>query len=344
MLSGRLIHYLDDYLGVDRGFTQCQDLLQLFKKCMFQLGVPLAEEKTEGPVTVLSFLGLELDSVHMEVRIPQDKIIEVISSIKLVLTKDKVTLKIMQSLIGTLNFFCRAIVPGRPFCRRLINSICGLTKPHHHLRITKDIRLDLLVWLHFFRHHNGVSVFHDRFWLSNEDVEHYTDSAGGLDRGFGIFFQTKWSYGRWPETWHKQGITKDITVLELFPILVALHLWGEELRNKKIKFHCDNIAVVHILNSMTSKSDHVMHIVRLLTIKCLEINIVIKAVHIPGTKNTICDALSRFKLQKFRELAPRPNQAHKRSYAIYGTSSVRSTSAFKCKHFVKHCANLSNGH
>ena len=45
---------------------------------MSELGVPLAEEKTEGPVTCICFLGLELDSIDMEVRIPQDKIISLI--------------------------------------------------------------------------------------------------------------------------------------------------------------------------------------------------------------------------------------------------------------------------
>ena len=53
------------------------------------------------------------------------------------------------------------------------------------------------------------------------------------------------------------GITDDITVLELFPLLVSLHIWSEDIRNKKIIFRCDNLAVVHIVNSMTSKSDKV---------------------------------------------------------------------------------------
>lgn len=158
----------------------------------------------------------------------------------------------MQSLNGSLNFCCRAIIPGRPSCRHLINAICGLTKPYHHIRITKLIRLDLGMWPHFFCEHNGyVSAFHDRFWVSNEDVQLYTDSAAGPGLGFGVYFHGKWAFDKWPDFWRKAGFTDDITVLDLFPILIALHLWGDSLRNKEIRFICGNLAVTQILNSMT---------------------------------------------------------------------------------------------
>ena len=136
----------------------------------------------------------------MTVRIPREKIDEVVTKVKAMLLRKKSTLKEMQSLIGSLNFCCRAIAAGRPFCRCLINAICGLTKPFHHLHITEAMKLDLRLWLWFFRHHNGISVFHDRFWLSNDDANFYTDSAGGEDLGFGIFFQGHWCSARWPST------------------------------------------------------------------------------------------------------------------------------------------------
>ena len=304
MKSGKLLHYLDDFLGGDKSINACKTIMQVFRDCMADLGVPLAEEKTEGPTEVLCFLGLELDSIHMVVRIPRDKIVELIEKIEMVLQREKVTLRQMQSLIGSLNFCCRAIVPGRPFCRRFINATCGLTQPYHHLRITKPIKLDLLMWLHFFREHNGVSAFHDRYWVSNEDVQLFSDSAAGPNLGFGIYFQGKWSHGVWPDKWREDGITDDINVLELFPIFVAIHLWGNALRNKKIKFECDNMPVTQIINSMTSRSEHIMCLVRHLTVKCLELNIVLRSTHIAGSLNGICDALSRQDLTKFRELAP----------------------------------------
>ena len=170
----------------------------------------------------------------MGIRIPQAKIVEIVKKIDEILLRAKCTLKQMQSLIGSLNFACRAIIPGRPFCRRLINSTCGLTKPHHHLSISASMRKDLKLCLRFFKDFNRVSVFHDRFWTSNEDLQLFTDSAAWVGLGFGAFFAGKWSYGAWPQSWVDLGITEDITVLELFPLLVTLHIWGEDLRNKKL--------------------------------------------------------------------------------------------------------------
>lgn len=308
MSSGELIHYLDDYLGGNLCYASCKSNMQIFQEVMSELGVPLAEEKTEGPTEILVFLGLLLNSKDMTVRIPSEKIAQIREKILYVLSKQKVTLKEMQSLIGSLNFCCRAIAMGRPFCRRLIDKTCGLTKPFHHLRITQGIRRDLQMWLHFFQRHNGISVFHDRLWLSNADVQLFTDSAGGVGLGFGIYFQGHWCQAKWPMDWHVSGITDSITVLELFPIVVAMFLWGSELKNKRILFNCDNLAVVHILNKLTSKSEHVMCLVRLMTLRCLQQNVIIKASHLEGAKNLICDSLSRFQLTRFRELAPEADQ------------------------------------
>ncbi|MES9881411.1 MAG: reverse transcriptase domain-containing protein [Sedimenticola sp.] len=302
---GDLVRYLDDFLfGGKKGTDHCQMIMLEFQKSMDHLGVPVADEKTEGPKTVIVFLGLEIDSVDLIVKIPMVKVKELIQKIQDVLNKEKVTLRVMQSLIGSLNFACRVIVPGRPFCRRLVNSICGLSKPHHHLRINHGIRQDLHMWLTFFEQFNGISVFHDRFWVTNEDMELFTDSAAGVGLGFGIYFGGKWAYAPWPEEWHDKGFTRDITVLELFPLLVSLYIWGSHLQNKKILFRCDNMAVVAIVNTMTSKSEEVMVLLRDFTLKCMQLNIMVKASHVEGVKNVLTDSLSRLQIGKFRELAP----------------------------------------
>ena len=88
-----------------------------------------------------------------------------------------------------------------------------------------------------------------------------------------------------------------IYVLELFSILVALSIWGQELSNRKICIKCDNMSVCHIINKMTSKSELVMILVRNLTLKCLQRNIVIKAEHISGVHNKLSDSPSRLQVQ-----------------------------------------------
>ena len=301
---GELEHYLDDFLfGGRSGTAHCQMMLSSFHAVSETFGVPIASEKTEGPTTVLVFLGLELDSILMQVRIPLEKIKLIITQIQDILRhKRSVTLKELQSLLGSLNFMCRAVVPGRPFCRRLIDATCGVTSRHHFIRLKPGMRQDLKMWLRFFRHFNGVSIFHDSAWQSNTVICLFTDSSS--TQGFGAYFKGRWSCAAWPEDWLVQGRTNDITLLEYFPILVSLYIWGDNLRNKKVLFQCDNMTVVHVINRQTSKSPDLMVLVRALTLKCLQLNLVLRAEFIRGVHNEIADSLSRFQMSRFRALAP----------------------------------------
>ena len=60
----------------------------------------------------------------------------------------------MQSLIGSLNFACRAIAPGRAFLRRLIDLTKGKTRANHRIRITVEARRDMSAWLEFLHSFN----------------------------------------------------------------------------------------------------------------------------------------------------------------------------------------------
>jgi hypothetical protein len=83
----------------------------------------------------------------------------------------------------------------------------------------------------FIRCLNSVYFLH--FWTSNEALEFYSDSAGGTgsQKGFGIYFQGKWAQGSWPLDWAKNDIRRDITFLELSPVVVLLMHYYNCLRN-----------------------------------------------------------------------------------------------------------------
>ena len=67
-----LLHYLDDFLILGPPTSNvCQQQLDAVKQVCNALGVPLALEKVEGPTTCLSFLGITLDTVNMEARLPE---------------------------------------------------------------------------------------------------------------------------------------------------------------------------------------------------------------------------------------------------------------------------------
>ncbi len=58
-------------------------------------------------------------------------------------------------------------------------------------------------------------------------------------------------------------------------------------------------ALVKIINRTTSQNPTVMIFVRQLVLACLKLNILFRAKHVPGAKNTLADALSRLQVSKF---------------------------------------------
>lgn len=110
------------------------------------LGIPIAANKTEGPSTTLEFMGIILDTVRMEARLPADKVERIQASLALFQTKRTCTLKELQSLIGTLNFACRVIPHGRPFLQHMIELTRKVAKPHHHIKLSKGFFKDLTMW------------------------------------------------------------------------------------------------------------------------------------------------------------------------------------------------------
>ena len=67
--------------------------MSTFKNLCAEIGVPLAEDKTVGPTTCLTFLGLEIDTVQMLVKIPASKSLELQVLIQEFLSKNKTTLE-----------------------------------------------------------------------------------------------------------------------------------------------------------------------------------------------------------------------------------------------------------
>ena len=88
-----------------------------------------------------------------------DKLDKCRSLISEFLRRKKVTLKEVQSLTGLLNFACSVVRPGRAFLRRLIDRTVGIRSPEHRIRLNKEVKQDLKLWLSFLCHFNGRSFF-----------------------------------------------------------------------------------------------------------------------------------------------------------------------------------------
>ena len=293
-----MLHVLDDFLFISSKKERCLEALHSFLALCEVVGVPIAKEKTEGPHQVLTFLGIELDSIKMEARLPVDKLDKGRSLIAEFKGRSKVSLKEIQSLTGFLNFTTSVILPGKPFLRRLINLSKGLKKSFYKVRLTRPVREDLALWEEFLQDYNGASFFIEEEWVSADKLHLFTDAAKAL--GYGLIFGSKWIYGEWDQ----EALDLSISVLEMYPIALAFLIFSHNFKGRSIIIHTDNEALVHVFQNKSSRDALILSMYRRVILTCLKYNIRIKAVHIPGKINIHADALSRLQISRFKDMAP----------------------------------------
>ena len=243
-------------------------------------------------------MGLELDSVRMEARLPDDKLEKVRLLLRSYKKYRKIKLQSLQSVIGLLNFCCIVMRPGRCFLRRLIDLTKNVSRPNHRVTLNKEARRDMAAWLLFVEHFNGWNLLLEEKWVTSLSLNLYTDAAGSA--GFGAIFENHWIMGEWPS----QLESFSITFKEIFPIVLAFEIWGARFRDKCITLHIDNAAAVYILNKQSSKDQNIMCLVRRFVLACMRFNILTRCVHLRGSLNTLPDLISRFKVAEFLQLAP----------------------------------------
>ena len=141
MVSRGFFHYLDDFLVVGApGSSQCADSLAMLLGWTKWLGLPVAPEKVEGPTSKLTFLGIEIDTGALILRLPAQKLAALKMLIASWHTRRWCLKSELQSLAGKLQHACKVVRPGRSFLCHIFELLKGTHCDHHHVRINVAFR------------------------------------------------------------------------------------------------------------------------------------------------------------------------------------------------------------
>ena len=298
-----LIHYLDDFLTMGPAdSTVCQDNFSTIQRFCQELGIPLALDKLEGPSHSLTFLGIELDTVRMEARLPEDKLTRIRTLLSSWLTRKKATKRDILSLVGLLQHASKVVRPGRTFTARMYSIAARVKELHYFTRLNKEFRSDLYWWHIFINKWNGLSFLRTPNCTPSVDGQVQTDASGSW--GCGAFYSNQWFQYRWSPEWLSLGIMAK----ELVPIIISSAVWGRSWAKKRIEVKCDNQSLVIAINKGTARDSLVMHLLRCLWFFTALFDIHIIATHISGITNTTADMLSRNQLKEFFAANPEASQ------------------------------------
>ena len=293
-----VIHYSDDYLLISPpdfplAEQQKKTLLSVFQ----YLNIPVAEDKLIGPSTKIPYLGIDIDSVAMEISVPGPKLEATLAMLPKWQNRRTATKQELLSLIGKLHHISLVVRPGRLFLRRLIDLSCAVKDIRHHINLNVEARKDILWWSEWLPSWNSSSFIPQPKTILHSDLKLYTDASG---LGLGAVYGNSWIQARWNNVCSGNGVDFQ----ELFAIVAAAYTWGHQWAGQRIVFITDNKPITQIWDKGTSTSPNIMTLVRKLFLFAVQNNFSVAFKHIPGASNPIADALSRFQATRFRHLKP----------------------------------------
>ena len=278
--------YLDDSFLVGQNWQECRENVRDTLTILKKLGFIVHEEKSQvQPVQVIEHLGFVFDSVNMCTTVNSEKIMKFRTHAKPVLTKKKLTIRLVAQLIGIMVSCFPGVEYGPLFYRRLEILKADWLKRQKgqfdaHMLLTVDTRSDIHWWIDNIG--MGKKTLHGKH---TETIK--TDASKD---GWGAYFGGASTGGRWDHIEKEQSIN----VLECQAILFGLKAMCRDMSNTHLLVLSDNVTAVAYVNHMGgSHAPKCNDIARDIWLWCIERDIWLTAAHIPGKENIEADAESR---------------------------------------------------
>jgi hypothetical protein len=283
------VNYLDDFGGAESP-PMALNAFETLGEVLASAGAEESIEKACPPATVMTFLGVEIDTLAMEIRVPQDKLVAIRERLPDWLHKRTCSKKELQSLIGRLAFIAKCVAPGRLFLSRLLECLRGLCRAEDTVHLSVEFCKDIRWWYDFVAVYNGISIIKRDPWLAADQIF----STDACLIGCGGVCGRKYFHAEFPSSIRERGWP--IAILECLAIVVAAKLWAHDWTGKRVTVACDNMATVIVLNSGRAKHTVLLRCLRELAYLAAVHEFEYRAVHIPGVRNTAADILSRWSL------------------------------------------------
>lgn len=302
----KLVNYLDDYIVISDSYDACINDQAKVISMLRYVGFQISWSKVSAPSKVTRYLGIEVDSECMELRLPVDKIGKMLDLIAQFKAKPIVSRKDVQRLSGLLAHCATLVKGGRSYTRRLydLEKIAAGTKTKR-VRLTTAALEDLCWWENFGSHFNGRSTI-------KKEIYYLKPTSDSSLRGYAAFLGEDWFCGSWVNPGIQQigcghvlpppEIPKEdqgnINVYEMYPVLEGVRRWKEKFSGYLVVVVTDNLQVYHIIRTGRSTNKTCMKWVRDLFWLCATNDIELITEYISSCDNVIADTLSRLQYSR----------------------------------------------
>ena len=283
-----LVVYLDDFLVISDSKAACAEALSVLIQLLQKFGFAIHWGKVIDPTTRITFLGVELDSLTMSLRLPNDKLLSLKQELQSFTSRKRATRRQLQSIAGRLSWAAGVVRGGRVFLRRIFNQISMLRHNSHRTLLTGEVCKDFLWWSKFLETFNGRSTVLEHTPIETVFTDACDEAAGGV-------FGGDWFHFNWSHDWPKAK-TFHINEKEVIAVAIAAHRWAPYWSSKKIIVQSDNTVTVAAINKGTARNSEIMKCLRSLFWLSATHNFHLTAQFIPGIRNVAADSASRLHL------------------------------------------------
>lgn len=289
-----LVVYLDDFLIIAKSQEECARALLVLIQLLRKLGFAIHWGKVVDPTQKITFLGIELDSIGMCLRLPQGKLDIFREELQSFLSRKRATKRQLQSLAGRLSWAASVVKGRQVFLRRIFNKISLLPHGCHRTILSFEVREDIMWWSQVMQTFNGKARVLDSKPLECVFTDACDDAAGG---SFGL----DWFYFNWNQDW-PEARNFHINEKEIVAVVLAAYRWAPFWRNKQVVVHSDNTVTVASLNKCTSRNKVIMKCLRSLFWLSATYNFHLTSHFIPGVFNLAADSASRLHLPGYLDI------------------------------------------
>ena len=250
---------------------------------MTQLSLDAAQDKCEGPTTLITWIGVLFDTLRLTMAIDPAKVEEARLFCLDLLSISSIPVRKFQKFLGKLFHATKCTTGARTFFNRLLDVLA--TERAGTISLGPQAKADIHWFLCFLGQFNGVTLIKPSMAQHVIHVDSCLQGVGGLCSGLQFY---KISY---PQFLLDLGLS--ISSLECWNLLVAARIWLPTLSGTTVLVFCDNWATVAAINSGRATDPIIRGSLRELWWLAASHDVQVEVRHKPGAEMIAADKVSR---------------------------------------------------
>lgn len=282
-----LVIYLDDLLCINGSYLGCAQKVEEVLSFLESLGFVINYDKSDiFPSQQKTFLGFEIDSAEMALKLPLSKRQKISVLLDNISKKQKIPIRDFAKFLGVLTSACPAVDYGWVYTKQFERQkLLALQKSNDDydstMELSPDLKHDFIWWK------NNIMNTIKPFRSGQFALEIFSDASL---TGWGIFCKGETSNG----FWSLSESQNHINYLELRAAFIGLQCFAQDLSNKEILLRIDNTTAISYINRMGGvQYEHLNAITREIWQWCEDRQIFVFASYIKSKDNVDADRESR---------------------------------------------------